>query len=565
MLPPSPQHAQAQYSAQPPHTRGPPPPPPFSLSGREYSAMSATPRPGSSMSISSMLGSDADRPARDSILGSQGHGMSAMIAASATSPAIRSMPAPSPPQRSFGNGSLSRRSHTPDDRRSTNGQNTRPFRAYSGGPTQRPFSGVQGSSPEGFRFGPPLRNHNNLLFTAPIERDQRKSQDRRSSIDAMTEQVTSQQSGYRTPPTETENEASRHAALVRDDESYSQSSSRSPGLFYSARDPNHDVGSLRNNDEHIMQHGSDERGIPTPSQERICQAPDFSNSRRKTMNGVGGPNYPFLSRPSHQTVSSPRERRNDVKSLGDQTPEPHIDVTSSSGQSSNIIEAQHRLRDARSSGLVFPQQDSQQSRLLDISESRHVQQSPQESTSMTPEENFSAVSRMVQHFRPMEEAQQQPKTSLGLVVDNSRRGGRNSPLPQAVQGAQGQMRGPASEPGIKNEFGKMFSGIGSGVGSVTPTPGLVEPRAATSFPSSPIRAEEVGRRTPFSTRVDLFEVTKPRVISRAGRRTKKVKEEELKQDGENVDGQVASTLARTRGTKRSRHGHHHHQHQHNHQ
>ena len=151
------------------------------------------------------------------------------------------------------------------------------------------------------------------------------------------------------------------------------------------------------------------------------------------------------------------------------------------------------------------------------------------------------------------------------MVDNSKRGGRISPLPQAVQGVQGQIRGPASEPGIKNEFGKMFSGIGSGVGSATPTPGLVEPRTANSFPPSPMRVEEVGRRTPFSARIDLFEPTKSQVTSRAGKRTKKIKEEEVRLDSEGGDVAASSAPSSTRGSKRTRHSHFHHQHAHNHQ
>lgn len=47
---------------------------------------------------------------------------------------------------------------------------------------------------------------------------------------------------------------------------------------------------------------------------------------------------------------------------------------------------------------------------------------------------------------------------------------RNSPLPQAVQGAQSRLIGPGGDdPAIKTEFGRMFSGLGSGVGTATPT------------------------------------------------------------------------------------------------
>ena len=53
-----------------------------------------------------------------------------------------------------------------------------------------------------------------------------------------------------------------------------------------------------------------------------------------------------------------------------------------------------------------------------------------------------------------------------LAIQQEHRKGRISPLPQAVQGVQPQQPGPAAEPGIKSEFGRMFSGIGSGVGAM---------------------------------------------------------------------------------------------------
>ncbi|KAK0642931.1 histone deacetylation protein Rxt3-domain-containing protein [Cercophora newfieldiana] len=54
-----------------------------------------------------------------------------------------------------------------------------------------------------------------------------------------------------------------------------------------------------------------------------------------------------------------------------------------------------------------------------------------------------------------------------LGIQEINRKGRISPLPQAVQGAQPQLAGPAGEPGIKSEFGRMFSGIGTGVGNMS--------------------------------------------------------------------------------------------------
>jgi hypothetical protein len=80
--------------------------------------------------------------------------------------------------------------------------------------------------------------------------------------------------------------------------------------------------------------------------------------------------------------------------------------------------------------------------------------------------------------RPMEDGGPAPalvrQPSAGLLtIQEINRKGRISPLPQAVQGAQPQLHGPAGEPGIKSEFGRMFSGIGSGasgLGVSSPVP-----------------------------------------------------------------------------------------------
>lgn len=76
------------------------------------------------------------------------------------------------------------------------------------------------------------------------------------------------------------------------------------------------------------------------------------------------------------------------------------------------------------------------------------------------------------------------------------RKGRNSPLPQAVQGAQPKHVGPGGDnPGIKSEFGRMFSGLGSGVGSATPTPGQYANGTTTPSRLTPSRNAEGDRAT----------------------------------------------------------------------
>ncbi|KAJ4342853.1 hypothetical protein N0V95_006793 [Ascochyta clinopodiicola] len=75
----------------------------------------------------------------------------------------------------------------------------------------------------------------------------------------------------------------------------------------------------------------------------------------------------------------------------------------------------------------------------------------------------------------MGEPMQHSKSHIGLGLEESRRTGRASPLPQAVQGAQAPPFMTGKDPGIKSEFGRMFSGLG-GLGSSTPLRGSPLPQ-----------------------------------------------------------------------------------------
>ncbi|KAI2484147.1 Rxt3 multi-domain protein [Pyrenophora tritici-repentis] len=134
----------------------------------------------------------------------------------------------------------------------------------------------------------------------------------------------------------------------------------------------------------------------------------------------------------------------------------------------------------------------------------------------------------------MGEAMQHSKSHIGFGLEASRRTGRASPLPQAVQGAQAQPLSVGKDPGIKSEFGRMFSGLGSGLGTSTPSRGSPLPQG--SFES------------------DNGEMMK-RIGSQQGRRLKRVKDEEGIFDLENADGR--GTPSGTRGAKRGKHHHHH--------
>jgi hypothetical protein len=144
---------------------------------------------------------------------------------------------------------------------------------------------------------------------------------------------------------------------------------------------------------------------------------------------------------------------------------------------------------------------------------------------------------------------QQSKSLLALGSEANRRTGRASPLPQAVQGAQGQPLSGGKDPGIKSEFGRMFSGLGSGLGSSTPS-------RQSPIPQS---APEV-----LPPGADLNDLRLQRVSSQNGRKSKRVKDEEGLFDNESMDGRGTPSI---RGSKRNKHnhpGHHHHHHAHAH-
>ena len=134
-----------------------------------------------------------------------------------------------------------------------------------------------------------------------------------------------------------------------------------------------------------------------------------------------------------------------------------------------------------------------------------------------------------------------------LGVGAEKRGGRASPLPQAVQGASG----PGGESSIKNDLGRVFSGIGSGVGGVTaPTTG-----SAHSTPiMSPFKRDS-GTALSINGDVPNDEAKIARPGSTTGRGSRKSREEEV----QSVEGEIVDPRTGILGRgRRGRHAHHHH-------
>lgn len=146
--------------------------------------------------------------------------------------------------------------------------------------------------------------------------------------------------------------------------------------------------------------------------------------------------------------------------------------------------------------------------------------------------------------------QQQSQRSLLSVQDNNRRGGRISPIPQAVQGVQVQQPGPAGEPGIKSEFGKVFHGIGSGVGATMSMPSPVAGSTAGGLPFSGPRREDLDSPSAHNSPIE----NGGSVVSRPLGRRRKLKEEERGDD----DSSTGRQTPNGRG-KRTKHAAHRHQ------
>ncbi|KAG4428284.1 hypothetical protein IFR05_016233 [Cadophora sp. M221] len=160
--------------------------------------------------------------------------------------------------------------------------------------------------------------------------------------------------------------------------------------------------------------------------------------------------------------------------------------------------------------------------------------------------------------RPAEDPQQLQQQRNFLNVQELNRRGRASPLPQAVQGVQGQLNGPGSEPSIKNEFGKMFSGIGSGVGAAmgVPSPVSAGPQGMPFSNSGQLRREDLDNLQESPVETGGHKIA--RSASRGGRR-RKLKEEDSKGDDESSTGRRTPS---GRGKRVKTHHHHHHHHHH---
>lgn len=510
--PSSPQH----YHARPTHysQSGQPAPPP----GRDLPPFHSIHRPGSGMSISSMLGGEPERrdPLRDS---APPH--SSFPRPPVSSAAQPSNPGAMSPPRNVTRVSPSEhppygRSHTPDHGNFARLPGPRQYRASSGenGPMPSPFDQSRAESlprppplshrPDGppYHQGPPMssigdsphgqprRLSSGSTIPRPNSQPQMEEGSRASLYSPemrrpmLGDGPTRYSSGYRDydgPDRSYGQDARMQEQMMREREQ--ESSRRSFGA-----------------DERKPQHSALWNSQPAPSR------PLFGDSGRP----YGAPAQ------DHAPMPYPGSRRDGPTPARSQ-PAPSV-KTETSGMSDS----------SRRNFSPFSQPGSTQPPGPTSS-----------SANVAAEEQRRKSDDMLQH-----------RNLLQVANDIKRVGGRVSPLPQAVQGAQAQSITPDS--GINRDLGRVFSGIGSGVGSANGTP--LTPSV------SPFKRDEAGSRVPAGD-ADAAPAKVPRASSGAGKRGRKIKEED-KGDGE--VGEERSSSATGRGTKRARHVHHHHHHHHHH-
>ncbi|KAI9804213.1 MAG: hypothetical protein M1825_001615 [Sarcosagium campestre] len=584
MPPPSPPQHHTPTHNVPSLSRGPLPPAaqspqfpprPYS-SGRDLPSISSIQRPGSSMSISSMLGSDMPRVARDRDLGQP-----ASPQASASVPLQRSMPAPPSPSSSRkAEPAPYLRASSPDRYRYPSQQSPRESRASSAGSQARPVFGspenpgrfaAQPPPDQGYRplssrpqpeHGEPQTyqaarhtQHNNGLVPQrpssqpsqhPYRQEVRDDGFRTSSFGLSTMPEPSREQGYPRAddaglgaerPSSRSQDAARAGWPAAHEHRAGPEIGPSTGISYNqSLPPGARHGEIQPRDRAII------RAAPT-AYDTTSDPARAGNSARAA--------EPY--EPSHGMEGRFEQDRAAAQPPYPRPPNYTIDGVP---RQSWTIQPPPQYDQSGAKDQAYPQPYRGDGR-----EHHNLGASPRPSWASQPH----GYGQMVeQHQQPGKGDDAHPQRTpsgplLNVASDSGRRGGRLSPLPQAVQGAQVQHVGPAGGPGIKMEFGRPFSGIGSGVSSAmaNPSPSPVPNGDATqSAPSDSLLREMASQEQ--GTLGGPTNGDDGHLAHSSSRGGRKVKNGRL----DTVLGGMTSSVVR--GAKRTRHPHVHHHHQQGH-
>ena len=521
MLPPSPHPYYPRFPQQPSIPNGNP-----QNVSRDHQPPAPPPpqhRPSSSMSISSMLGSESERPSRDLNSG----------ATSTTSSSYRPKPPNppasemSPPQHSAkpspGDYSYKPRSQTPDRMGISNLIGTRPYRSGSGSIMQgsRPFEDpARMSSRAAFpQFGEPTQQ-------APSQEPTRRTEDsfshtRRTSISGILQRPSSQpqpqvQGTFTGPRLQPANHPQPGRPAWPE-----HSNAQASTSFNSSSPPSFGVNRAPEEKKEAQ------NGQQTPSSNAASQydirPPAFNASAQQQSLAIKGgdqqPSAPAWEAPPSNSTSpdvrrpmaGPNQYRPFGGSLNGQVPAPQSQSSESQRPASVSMSQQDSSQSHGERSIFGDRLDKGRSRLFSPFAGSHTSQSVPSASGHPDEQSRKGSDELSQH-----------RALLGLAAE-SKKGGRYSPLPQAVQGAQAQSIGP--EIGIKSEHGRIFSGLGGGVGAASASPAHGPPGLA----ASPFKRDDNGSR--------LLNEDNPMKISRSssglGKRARKVKEEDGKAASEN--------------------------------
>lgn len=429
----------------------------------------------------------------------------------------------------------------------------RPFPAYSGGTPQRSYATVKAGSPDAVRHGPlsatAVSKYSPTSDTGILQ--EWRQQNRNSSVGRLQNRPNSQPNGYSILPLDSDRataelEAHRLAQAKQEEDN----KARDEALRQTNRDRVSSFDYLSRQEQlerqRRLEHGA--------------QPASHGNTREERLSGL---NYPFLTQSSVFSEPSASAPQPELESYANRL------VSDAQSKTSNpkgpySEDSLRRLREERqrlSQQTMSHSPPASRPRFLDNIDDRQTQAYPHNVMLATSASDGTASADTIgRQTRVGEDAGQNHRSLLSMI--ENKRIGRTSPIPQAVQGAQVQKRGPSTDPTIKNEFSRMFAGIGTGVSSTGMNSGT-----STPFPPpSPKPSTEPERRPPFNGRGELVEFARARNGSKIGKRASKKVKDDGSKETEVTDGRSTTGPTGTRGIKRKTvHHHHHHDHEHGHQ
>lgn len=508
-------------------------------------------RPGTSMSISSMLGSDPDRPSRDTptSLFSRPSASSPFGTSRNSTGAMSPPTAPARPASSIDHP-LMRRSQTPDKPLAKDPLSRQSSRSDSGGfPDSTKFSFGRSS----FSQYPEKSTSTQKSPRSATPSDPPFGHSRRVSLNSAIQRPSSQpkQEENRTPAYSPRTRASGDSIFGSSHRNTSYLDESRPfaryGGIYSDRAREEQLAREREKERNTAQetdrkpafgllHGrygapasrDEDRPPSRPSWEIGRSQPKSPEARRFTTASESGSGSGF----GFGAIQSY------TKSLGSQLGASRSAPATTPSHSSFSLHSRQSQATPPPHEQTFLGKPQPPPRPLSVTSVPSASQSSlgASTSATTDEQRRKGSDDLIQH-----------RTLLGIGADGKRTG-RASPLPQAVQGAQAQFIGSAGETGLKGELGRVFAGIGSGVGT--------GPSSSTgSGPSTPMTASPF-KRDSFGTSEHADEAKAGRGGAALGRKRSSKDEEpsDLGDHAQEVRGNPSS-----RGTsRRGRHVHHHH-------